>query len=162
MQYTLLDFRTFSADGLRPSVHQVPEDVAVVGVTDRVLQHRGGDPARCDLAQGQTERGADAAAHDMEPVEPEMVGQCQVIGSIDVPVIATVDPRARMPGIALIHRDDTILVAQHRHRVHPHRRRRGVRRAVAPECELRAQPAGCENHQRKAAAVHLVIDLAVR
>src|SRR5947209_16686700 len=90
-----------------------------------------------------------------------MVGQRQVIGGVNMPVVAAVDPGARAPGIALVHREDPIFVAQHRHRVHPYRRCGRVRRAVPPERKLRAQPPRRKDHQRKTAAVHLVIDLAV-
>src|SRR5271169_329149 len=161
VQDVLFGLGALFADALRPSLHQIGEDVAIVGMAYRVLQHSRGNPARGELAQRQAEGGADAAAHDMKPVEPEMVGKRQVIGRVDMPVVARKDRGARAAGIALVHRDDPVFLAQYGHRIQPNGSSRWVRRAVPPEGELRAQPTRREDHQRKAAHVHLVINLAV-
>ena len=88
-------------------------------MTDRVMQYDRADPVRSEFAQGQAERRADAAAHYMEAMEPEMVRQCQMITGLSVPIVARVDAGARAAGIALIHRDDLIFFPQYCHRVHP-------------------------------------------
>ena len=41
-----------------------------------------------------------------------MVRQRQMIGGVDMPVVTGVDPGARAAGIALIHRDDPVFLAQ--------------------------------------------------
>src|SRR5271166_3543335 len=61
-----------------------------------------------------------------------MVEQCDVIRGVGVPSVGSANRRARLAGIALIHRDDAKLLREFDRR---------IERALVPELDARAHPA---------------------
>ncbi|MEJ0071463.1 MAG: hypothetical protein WDO24_25020 [Pseudomonadota bacterium] len=87
----LAQARVARAHRLAETAHDLVPGIAIVMQADRILQHRGGDPLGHILAQAQAERGADAAAHDVEASVPQMVHQRQMVGGIAVPTVVGED-----------------------------------------------------------------------
>ena len=135
--------------------------VAVLPQADRVLQHRRGDPVRRLLDRLEAVAAADAAAHDVELLEAEMVDQRQMVGGEGVPAMVGLDVGHRLAGVALVHGDHRVLVGERDARIHPREAVGIVGRYTAPHLDPRGEPARRIEQDGKARTMDLVVDLGI-
>jgi hypothetical protein len=84
----------------------VREEVRMLKIPpNRILEDRGRNSLWCKVDKLEGKTHPNAAAQEVEFVEPEMVHQSQMIFSVGMPAMIYCDIRARMAGISLIHGD---------------------------------------------------------
>src|SRR5271170_2470319 len=75
----------------RPAVEHLAKGLAVFMQSDWILKHRGADPIRRFLDQAQAIGRADTSAQRVATRDPEMVEQCDMVGSICMPAVGGAD-----------------------------------------------------------------------
>ena len=85
----------------------------------------------------------------MTTLNAQVVDQGEVISRIAFPTVARANRRTGLAGVALIHRDHSILAAQFP---------TGVEGAGSPKLDARSHPAWGKQEQRKPSAGLLVVD----
>src|SRR5215471_15078952 len=136
---------------LTPRLPQVVKELPVArGDPDRLLEDGRDDSFRRDREQLQDERAADAAAEHQEPVDAQMIHDCELVCRVGTPRVASLKRAGGLAGVALVHRNHLVL---------PGVRGQRVDRCHLPQWHARAHPAWCQRQHRKPCPLPGVPDL---
>lgn len=69
---------------------------------------------RCLLDEFQSEGAADAGAHDVKPIDAEVVEEGELVSGVGAPGVFDLERPCRSSGVALVHGDESEVVGIHR------------------------------------------------